>query len=390
MIGPINYFIVLFFVFFCILSSSDIYAYENLHVSHENMKKNIVQKYVSPSNTLIDGCTSFAPEHYHRITGYRYYDQFGPTFDAGFLKNEYPVTINSINFERSDFMTKSKTVELTANSPISITLLLFENRGPQNIQNVTMYLEHQNSSMQKNTTTSFSIILNDPEPVSDPIQYYIKGGIDEDFNQSYLYGNTWTNYSLKVNDSDNLFQNVAATVSKENHKLKVIFDLIPTHTLPKSDLIITSFDVKGNGMFCNVLDVWNFSNVDLDNTLFSEPLLEKKSEKTNLTLFDFKKSRFDGGQPIVFSGNLVKDDGTRIPNSLIYIKSDSSCTSDGIIATGLTDKYGKFWIYTMPKQWDPQDNLIKIHAEFLGDDNFSSSKSQERVISVSSSNAQEC
>ena len=390
MIGTINYSVVLFLVFFSILSFSDIYAFENLYVSNDDMKKNIEQKYVSSSNALINGCTSFAPEHYHRITGYRYYDQFSPTFDAGFLKNEYPVTINSINFEKSDFITKSKTVELTPNSPISITLLLFENRGPQNIQNVTMYLEHQNFSMQKNTLSSFSIVLDDPEPVSNPIQYYIQGGIDEDFNQSYLYENTWTNYSLKVNDTDNLFENVTATVSKENHKLKVVFDLIPTHTLPKSNLIITSSDVQGNGLFCNILDVWNFSNVDLDKTLSPEPLLEKKSEKTNLTLFDFKISRFDGGQPIVFSGNLIKDDGTRILNSLIYIKSDSSCTSDGIIATGLTDKYGKFWIYTIPKKWDPQDNLIKIHAEFLGDENFTSSKSQERVISVSSSNAQEC
>jgi len=90
-------------------------------------------------------------------------------------------------------------------------------------------------------------------------------------------------------------------------------------------------------------------------------------EKTVLAFLKFETSSFDGGQPIVFSGKLTTEDGTRIPDSEILIKSDGPCPSDGIIAKGTTDKYGKFWIYTMPKKWDPTDNLIKIHAEFLGD-----------------------
>lgn len=120
------------------------------------------------------------------------------------------------------------------------------------------------------------------------------------------------------------------------------------------------------------------------------PINKKELEKTSLTIFDFKTSRFDGGQPIVFSGKLITDDGTRIPNSEIIIKSDHACTADGIIANGMTDKYGKFWIYTMPKKWNPETNLIKIHAEFLGDENYSSSISLEKIMVIYSPHTEDC
>jgi len=397
MINHLNFYIISFWVFFCItFTISDVYAYENLYVSHDIAMKKIGEKYISPSsNVVIDGCTNFVPEHYHSVKAYRYFDQFSPTFDVGFLKNEYPLTVNSIPFEKSDFVTKSKTLQLERGSPISITLLLFEDRGPQNIQNVTMYFEYQNSSGMKNSSSSFSIVKDEPKPVSDSIQYYIRGGIEEDFDQSYLYGNIWTNYSLKVNDVNNLFQNFTASVSKENHKLKITLELIPKNILPKSNLILTSFDIKGNSMICKILDILEpSSNTDPAPksaiALMSETLFIKKLEKTNLTLFDFKTSMFDGGQPVVFSGKLTTDDGTRISNSEIIIKSDHSCTPDGIIAKGVTDKYGKFWIYTMPKKWNHVTNLIKVHAEFLGDEKFSPSKSQERVMVIFSSHAEEC
>lgn len=186
------------------------------------------------------------------------------------------------------------------------------------------------------------------------------------------------------------------TFSQENHKFRVTFEFIPKNALPKSNLILTSFDVKGNSMICNVLDVWEtVSNNDFDTkksltNLLPENQFRTKLEKTSLSFFDFKTSRFDGGQPIVFSGKLLKEDGTRISNSEILVKSDNSCTPDGIIAKGMTDKYGKFWIYTMPKKWDPKDNLIKIHAEFLGSDKLVPSKSQEKVVVIFFSHAEEC
>jgi hypothetical protein len=115
------------------------------------------------------------------------------------------------------------------------------------------------------------------------------------------------------------------------------------------------------------------------------------TEKTMLKLHDFSDTRFNGGQPIVFVGKLETWDGKPIPNAKILIKSnDTPCPNDGIIATGLTDKKGRFWIYTLTKIWDEVDNLIIVHAEFEGDENYSSSVSRNQVVVVYPSHAEKC
>ena len=114
------------------------------------------------------------------------------------------------------------------------------------------------------------------------------------------------------------------------------------------------------------------------------------AEKTVVRIFDYRTAYFDGSQPIVFSGKLATPDGTRIGNSEILIKGDHACSDDGIIAKGMTDKYGKFWIYTMPKKWNPETNLLKIHAEFLGDENYLPSKSNQKIIVIYPTHTPEC
>ena len=104
--------------------------------------------------------------------------------------------------------------------------------------------------------------------------------------------------------------------------------------------------------------------------------------ETTVKLYQMKHPRFNGGQPIVFDGKLTTAGGKIIPNAEIIITSDGPCPADGIIASGITDKNGRFRIYTMTQVWDPSDNLIKAHAEFLGDENYSPSKSYGQPIVV--------
>ncbi len=61
---------------------------------------------------------------------------------------------------------------------------------------------------------------------------------------------------------------------------------------------------------------------------------------------------------------------------------DGPCPSDGIIEKGLTDKHGRYRIMVETMIWDPTDNLIKIHAEYFGDEFYSPSYSQDEVIVV--------
>lgn len=103
---------------------------------------------------------------------------------------------------------------------------------------------------------------------------------------------------------------------------------------------------------------------------------------TKLRLNQISPVTFNEGQPIVFSGKLTTLSGEPIPKVEIIIKSDATCPSDGIIAKGMTDKHGRFWIYTLTKIWDPVDNMINAYAEFEGNEKFSSSISRHEVIVV--------
>ena len=239
-----------------------VFANENLYVSKDIAEKNFIENYgldVDNDRSFIDGCTSFAPKNYHRVTTYRYFDQLSPTFDVGFLKNEYPITIDSTTFEKSEFLEPSKTVTIQSDQPVVMKILLFENRGPQNIQNVTLYADLQNNFLLE-TMPSISLNKDPPKPVSDPIQYYIKGQIEEDFGQSYRGGNHWASYSLNVKDPENIFGNVTASFSKQNNKLETIFEFIFLKPISKSNIILESSDVKGNKMTCYIVDAWQ-SNI---------------------------------------------------------------------------------------------------------------------------------
>lgn len=115
------------------------------------------------------------------------------------------------------------------------------------------------------------------------------------------------------------------------------------------------------------------------------------TEKTVLKLHDFSDTRFNLGQPIVFVGKLETVDGKPIANAEIIIKSeDAPCPNDGIIIKGLTDKKGRFWIYTLTKIWDETDNMITVHAMFKGDESYSPSVSRYQVVVVYPSHAEKC
>ena len=107
-----------------------------------------------------------------------------------------------------------------------------------------------------------------------------------------------------------------------------------------------------------------------------------QKEKTKLRLNDITTSTFNGGYPIGFSGNLFTESGEIIQDAEILIIGDGPCPSDGIIAKGQTDNRGRYRMVIETMIWDPTDNMIKIHAEYLGDEFYSPSSTQDEVIVV--------
>jgi len=112
--------------------------------------------------------------------------------------------------------------------------------------------------------------------------------------------------------------------------------------------------------------------------------------KTILTLHKFEDFAFNGGQTITFQGKLTTESGDRISDAKIIIKNDGPCPENHVIAEGITDKHGRFWIYTITKMWDESDNVIKVHAEFEGNENFLPSTSHVFPIVVYPLHAEIC
>jgi len=127
-------------------------------------------------------------------------------------------------------------------------------------------------------------------------------------------------------------------------------------------------------------------NVEFSDRVSSHEITIKvgsiQKEKTKLRLSDITTSSFNGGDPIVFSGNLFTESGKIISGAEILIIGDGPCPSDGIIAKGQTDKRGRYRMMVETMIWDPTDNLIKIHAEYFGDEFYSPSSTQDEVIVV--------
>ena len=112
----------------------------------------------------------------------------------------------------------------------------------------------------------------------------------------------------------------------------------------------------------------------------TDGIKSEKTQQTVLRLFDMRH-RFNEGDPIPFVGKLTDKSGTPIPDAKITVLHDGACKNK-IVGEGVTDKRGRFLVITDAKIWDEKDNLVKVHAEFLGQGKFLSSTSESNVVVV--------
>jgi len=117
---------------------------------------------------------------------------------------------------------------------------------------------------------------------------------------------------------------------------------------------------------------------------------EADHQKTILKLHDITHPTFNGGQPIVFVGKLTDEFNNPIAKAQILIKNEGPCPENHIIGNGETDKKGRFWILTIAKIWDESDNIISVHAEFAGNENYYSSSSYTQPLVVYPSHGEKC
>lgn len=121
------------------------------------------------------------------------------------------------------------------------------------------------------------------------------------------------------------------------------------------------------------------------NVIFSE-----QTESSKLRLHQMHSIFVDGEQPLVFVGKLTTNSGEPIYNATVLIKNDQNCPDDQIVGKGITDKTGRFNVYTISKIWNENDNLVMFHAEFNGDEKYSSSVSENVIYVIYPYFAEKC
>ena len=121
--------------------------------------------------------------------------------------------------------------------------------------------------------------------------------------------------------------------------------------------------------------------------IFLEPKIKNQSI---LAMVHIIHPLFNEGQPIVFEGKLTDSFGNPISNGSITIHSDGPCPANHIIAQGITDKHGRYKIFTTALLWDEQDGLITTFAEFSGNDSFEESVSDSQLVVVYPVKGEKC
>lgn len=257
-------FIIIFFTITIIESEGT--SNPNLYVSSEYVKNNLINtlkfdnEYPMREST---GCNSFAPKNWDKKTFFgRYFDVMNPSFDISFFRNEIPLTINNSDFKISDFVKGTNTAIIEPGKTVKLKLLLFENTGPQNVQEIILFpINQKNNFTLVENYTYISLNKNIPIPKGSVYDQALMYDISEDPYRSFTYPNKLGTYSVFVNDPENLFSEVSAHAKRVNNKMEVIFEIIFAQTLEKSSLLITATDSSGNTMICNVIDAWEVKNM---------------------------------------------------------------------------------------------------------------------------------
>jgi hypothetical protein len=144
--------------------------------------------------------------------------------------------------------------------------------------------------------------------------------------------------------------------------------------------------------FSNAIDFLTMKGIiDQSPNEIKEVFLEPKIKNQSiLTMVDFRENRFNEGQPVVFQGKLTDYSGNPISNVPILIRSDGPCPANQIIAQGITDKHGRYKIYTITLLWNEKDGFITTFAEFPGTESFEQSISDIQSVVVYPVKGEKC
>jgi hypothetical protein len=152
-------------------------------------------------------------------------DRNPPSFDLGFDKDEYPISIQGNNFKLPRFENEIETIVLETGEPVRVVVKIYEDGGPSNVDYFALY-----------TNLEYNVIQGSSKDTSLIFQ---KG---EEFSFLDPYG---------------LFSFANLTKKQEvGDKLELTFDIVFEKPMPKKDIILVAWDFKRDRVQTTLLDAW--------------------------------------------------------------------------------------------------------------------------------------
>ena len=149
-------------------------------------------------------------------------DATPPSIVTTFGDADYPVSVGSTSYTAEQLKDSVDTATVETGKPLQISLLLYDNGGPQNISHVAMYVDRHGTA-----------ILND-------------------LTETYI---VWDkNKDIQIINPYGIISDGAVESSIQGNKVSFTFDVTFAKEFDKSDILFVVWDAKRNGMKVLVQD----------------------------------------------------------------------------------------------------------------------------------------
>ena len=152
---------------------------------------------------------------------------YAPSFTTGFGLNEYPLSINGINFKLDNHVNTASTVHLDTGKPFLFKMLLNGDQGYSSVQHVSLFTNLRDRARELQQSDTVIVWDKSDQP------------------------------QLSVTDPHGYFGQVTVNAIPNGNKLEFDFDITFAKPMATSDIIIRAWDTARYSSDTYLLNAWN-------------------------------------------------------------------------------------------------------------------------------------
>ncbi len=173
-----------------------------------------------------------------------------PSFTRTFSEGEFPLQINENGYNLPNLQNKLTPVSIITGKSVDLTIRIYENKGPQNVQHVGLYTEFPKYEM-------------DPAYANTAI--------------------TWDkNTGISLHDPNHNIQNYDVITNINDDKFEATFNITFDKPMGVEDIVIRTWDERRNSVDTTILSALNITDHEPDSLLKTKSSKEKNIQKKEL------------------------------------------------------------------------------------------------------------